>query len=171
MKKITPTHYWKIAIYFLATWLGMVSLFYMCKSGTKIAREERKNVELLTEAMLQITNDKNLSEQNLEYYMKVIENNKIVPVILIDKNDNIISFRNLNKKKTDNPRYIKRKLARMKKFAVPIEIKVANNAMNYLYYGKSIILSVMSYLPAIQIVVILLIISGIVLDIISITNE
>jgi hypothetical protein len=170
MKKITPLYYWKIALFFLATMIGMTSIFYINRAVKEIANEERKKVELLTEAMLQISNDKSLSEQNLECYMKVIENNEIVPVIMVDKNDNIISFRNLNKKKTDKPRYIKRKLARMKKLAAPIEILISNDSMQYLYLGKSIIQNELSYFPSIQMVVILLIVSGIVLDIISITS-
>lgn len=170
MKKVTPIHFWKIALYFLATWIGMASIFYVYKSGKKSAYEERKKVELLTEAMLQISNVNSSSEQNLECYFKIIENNDIVPIILVDKNDNIISYKNLNKKKTDNPGYMKRKLARMKKSTVPIEITISDDARHYLYYGKSTILNELSYITSFLMVLILLVVSGIVLDIISITN-
>ncbi len=169
MKKVTPIHYWKLALYFLAAMIGMAAIFYISKSGKKIAREERRKVELLTEAMLQISNNSSLSEQNLECYIKVIQNNEIVPIIEVDKDDNIISYKNLDEKKADNPEYIKRELAQMKKFTAPIEISISNNASHYLYFGKPNILSDLSYFPSIQMVVILLIISGIVLDIISIT--
>jgi hypothetical protein len=169
MKKIAPLHFWKIALYFLATWIGMASLFYVYKSGKKIAREERKKVVLLTEAISEIV-DISLSEQNLEYCMKVIENNEIVPVLMVDKNDNIIDYKNLNKKKIDNPGYIKRKLARMKKLAAPIEIIISDDTKHYLYYGKSTILNELSYITSFLIIAILLVVSGIVLDIILITS-
>ena len=135
--------------------IGLSSLWYTSKLVKKLADEERKKVELWAEAQLQIINA-DLSDQNLDFYVKVLQNNETVPVIVVDTSDNIIFKRNLNSKKIDSPVYIKRKLAQMKEFTAPIEIVISNEEKQYLYYSKSIILKKLTYYPYVQLGVILL---------------
>jgi K+-sensing histidine kinase KdpD len=146
---------WKLLLFVSAVIIGVSSLWYTSKLVKKLAIEERKKVELWAEAQSKITNEE-LSDENLSFYVKVLQNNETVPVILVDKNDNIITYRNLNTKKTDNLRYLKRKLSQMKEMNKPIEIVLSENEKQYLYYSKSIILIQLTYYPYVQLGVILL---------------
>jgi len=146
---------WKFLLFVSAVIIGLSSLWYTSKLVKKLADEERKKVELWAEAQLQIINA-DLSDQNLDFYVKVLQNNETVPVIVVDTSDNIIFKRNLNSKKIDSPVYIKRKLAQMKEFTAPIEIVISNEEKQYLYYSKSIILKKLTYYPYVQLGVILL---------------
>lgn len=146
---------WKFLLFISAVIIGLSSLWYTSKLVRKLADEERKKVELWAEAQLQIINA-DLSDQNLDFYVKVLQNNETVPVIVVDTTDNIIFKRNLNVKKIENPVYIKRKLAQMKEFTEPIEIVISDEEKQYLYYSKSIILKKLTYYPYVQLGVILL---------------
>ena len=146
---------WKLLLFVSAVIIGVSSLWYTSKLVKKLAIEERKKVELWAEAQSKITNEE-LSDENLAFYVKVLQNNETVPVILVDKNDNIITYRNLNIKKTDNLRYLNRKLSQMKEINKPIEIILSEYEKQYLYYSKSIILIKLTYYPYVQLGVILL---------------
>ncbi len=146
---------WKLLLFVSAVIIGVSSLWYTSKLVRKLAVEERKKVELWAEAQSKITNEE-LSDENLSFYVKVLQNNETVPVILVDKDDNIITYRNLNTKKTDNLRYLNRKLSQMKEINKPIEIILSENEKQYLYYSKSIILIKLTYYPYVQLGVILL---------------
>jgi nitrogen-specific signal transduction histidine kinase len=146
---------WKLLLFVSAVIIGVSSLWYTSKLVRKLAVEERKKVELWAEAQSKITNEE-LSDENLSFYVKVLQNNEKVPVILVDKDDNIITHRNLNTKKTDNQRYLNRKLSQMKEINKPIEIILSENEKQYLYYSKSIILIKLTYYPYVQLGVILL---------------
>ena len=85
---------WKLLLFVLAVIIGVGSLWYTRKLVRKLADEERKKVELWAEAQSKILM-KGLSEDLMSFFMKVIKNNETVPVILVDKDDNIITYRNL----------------------------------------------------------------------------
>ncbi len=146
---------WKLLLFVSAVIIGVSSLWYTSKLVRKLADEERKKVELWAEAQSKITNEE-LSDENLAFYVKVLQNNETVPVILVDKDENIITHRNLNAKKTDNIRYLNRKLLQMKEQNSPIEIVLSENEKQHLYYSKSIILIKLTYYPYVQLGVILL---------------
>jgi nitrogen-specific signal transduction histidine kinase len=146
---------WKLLLFVSAVIIGVSSLWYTSKLVKKMADEERKKVELWAEAQSKITNEE-LSDENLSFYVKVLQYNETVPVILVDKDGNIITQRNLNSKKAGNIKYLKRKLSQMKEMNKPIEIILSENEKQYLYYSKSIILIKLTYYPYVQLGVILL---------------
>jgi nitrogen-specific signal transduction histidine kinase len=146
---------WKLLLFVSAVIIGVSSLWYTSKLVNKMADEERKKVELWAEAQSKITNEE-LSDENLSFYVKVLQYNETVPVILVDKDGNIITQRNLNSKKAGNIKYLNRKLSQMKEMNKPIEIVLSENEKQYLYYSKSIILIKLTYYPYVQLGVILL---------------
>lgn len=146
---------WKLLLFVSAVIIGVSSLWYTSKLVKKLAIEERKKVELWAEAQSKITNEE-LSDENLSFYIKVLQYNETVPVILVDKDGNIITQRNLNSKKASKLKYLNRKLSQMKEINKPIEIILSENEKQYLYYSKSIILIKLTYYPYVQLGVILL---------------
>jgi nitrogen-specific signal transduction histidine kinase len=146
---------WKLLLFVSAVIIGVGSLWYTSKLVGKLADEERKMGELWSEAQSKIPNEA-LSDDILALYIKVLQNNETRPVILVDKDDNIIRYRNLNPKRADNPRYLRRKLMKMKEQDHKIEIVLSENQKQYLYYSKSIILIKLTWYPYVQLGVILL---------------
>jgi signal transduction histidine kinase len=149
---------WKFLLFFIAAAIGISSLWYTNILVKKLAIEEHKKVELWAKATSLIINS-DASGESLEFLLSVIQNNETVPVILIDKDTNIIRNRNLDSLKSSNPEYLKHELRNMMSENPPIEIPIPGNNKQYLYYGRSTILTKLTYYPLIQLGVILLFIA------------
>ena len=121
----------------------------------KISLEEKKKVELWAEATRQLGSS-DIAEKDYGFLLEVIQNNTTVPVILTDKKDNILSYRNLDTIKANDSLYLKAQLAKMKKAKKRINIEIDNNNLNYIYYQDSYLLKQLTYYPYIQLGVILL---------------
>jgi signal transduction histidine kinase len=132
-----------------------MSLWYTNLLVQKMSGEERKKAELLAEALTQILNAET-DDVNLNYYSQVIEGNETVPVIVADSKDNILFVRNLDSAKFDNPKYLQRKLKKMKETSAPFVIPLPENETQYLYFSRSLILNQLTYYPYIQLGIILL---------------
>jgi two-component sensor histidine kinase len=135
--------------------IGIGSLWYTNNLVKKLAREERKKVELWARATSLIPKT-DITGESLEFLFSVIQYNETVPVILVDQDTNILMHRNLDTAKVSNPLYLKRKLADMMEENPPIEIPYMPNKKQYLYYSPSIILNQLTYYPFFQLGIILL---------------
>lgn len=146
---------WKFILLILAITIGMCSLWYTNKLVHELATEEQKKVELWANAtqLLSETTQQNI---DIEFILKVVENNSTVPVILTDKDDNILSYRNFTTYKAENSKYLERELRKMKLLHPPIKINLGKNNYNYIYYKESIILQSLTLFPYIQLTVIVL---------------
>jgi two-component system, sporulation sensor kinase D len=90
----------------------MGSLIYTENLVSKLKVEERENVELWAEATRLIS----LSDtsQNIEFLSSIIDRNNTVPVILTDESDSIISTRNFDNERTNEPGYLIMNLEKIK---------------------------------------------------------
>lgn len=146
---------WKIFLLLTAILIGTGSLWYTNQLVKKLAKEERKKVELWAEATKKIINDET-SSYGYEFLLKVIKNNETVPVIVADQNNEMLYYRNLDSVKIKEPKYVKRKLDEMKAYVDPIPIDLPGNQKQYIYYSRSTILTQLVYYPYIQLGVICL---------------
>lgn len=146
---------WKLALLLFAIIIGIGSLLYTNDLVQDLSKEERKKVELWAEATKQL-GQKGTSDTDINFLVKIIQNNETVPVILTDADNNIISHRNLDSSKVDDPEYLQHQLAIMKEEHKPIAINLGNDRKNYIYYKDSIILTRLSYYPYVQLGVILI---------------
>ncbi len=143
----------KYILFVVAVLIGVSSLYYTNKLVEKLANEERKKVELWAEATSLIINS--TDDNSLLFLVGVIQNNETIPVIVLDEENNIIMMRNLDTLKVKNPKYVAKRLERMKEVSPPIEIKISETNKQYLYYDRSTILTSLTYYPVIQLSVIL----------------
>ena len=146
---------WKFLLFISAISIGVSSLLYTNNLVGKLAVEERKRAELLFEAQRKIINAE-MTDPNLDFYGKVIENNETVPVIVLDSLDNISFMRNIDPAKMENPRYVKKELKQMKETSDPIIVNVSPTERQFLYYSKSTILTKLTVYPFVQLGIILL---------------
>lgn len=133
----------------------MGSLYYTNRLVQKLSFEERKKVELWAEATHQVIQSED-SDKNYGFLLKVIQNNETVPVMWVDADENIITSRNLDESKVHNEAYLKKKLQEMKDENPPLEIELPGNVKQYIYYGKSTLLTRLVYYPYVQLGMILL---------------
>jgi signal transduction histidine kinase len=144
----------KFFLLLFAVLIGMGSLIYTENLVRKLKVEERKNIELWAEAtrLLSLPD----TNQNVEFLSTIIENNNTVPVILTDETDSIISSRNFDIHKTNDYKYIRKELKKIKEENKPIINNLENGHFNLIYYKDSIILTMLIFYPYIQLGIIIL---------------
>lgn len=77
----------------------------------------------------------------------ILETNTSIPMILVDESDAILSWENLDSIKSQNPAYLKKQLAIMKRQNDPIVINYLENKTQYVYYRNSDLLNKLTYYP------------------------
>jgi signal transduction histidine kinase len=143
-----------LTLLLFAVLIGMGSLIYTQNLVGKLKVEERKNIELWAEATRLISLPD--TSQNVEFLSSIIENNNTVPVILTDEADSILATRNFDTRKSDDYKYIRRELGKIKEENQPIINNLENGHFNLIYYKDSIILTMLIYYPFIQVGIIFL---------------
>jgi signal transduction histidine kinase len=143
---------WKIFLFLAAALIGLLSLYYTNQLVEKMSIEERKRMEIWAEATRQISISS--LEQEINFYLNVIQNNTTIPVILTDGRDSITSWLNLPSKRVEDTVYLRKRLMEMKEAHDPILIQLNDNDRNFIYYDDSTILKQLSYYPLVQLSVI-----------------
>jgi signal transduction histidine kinase len=144
----------KLLLLLFAVLIGMGSLFYTGNLVKRLKAEERENVEMWAEATRLISISD--TSQNVGFLSLVIDNNNTVPVILTDESDSIISARNFDEAKINDPKYLRKTLQKIKERNNPLVIKLENGHFNLIYYKDSIILTMLIFYPYIQLGIIVL---------------
>lgn len=158
MNIYSKKQYWKSLLLLSAIAIGILSLFITNNLVGELANEERKKVELWAEGMRKLTQESD-PNQDINFIFKVIENNETIPVIVVDANNTIVFYRNLDSLKALDDAYLQSKFLSMKTERKPIEVQVTANDKQYIYYEDSILLKKLFYYPFIQLFVVFLFIS------------
>ena len=122
-------HTWANAIQTRARLVNSTQKFF-----TQIQEEERNKVELYAEAQRRFIQAG--PNEDPGFYMKIIENNTSIPVILTDGKGNLVSNRNTEFSSDTVPgmgEYLKKEFSKYPR----IEIRFYKNEMNYIYYNDS----------------------------------
>lgn len=141
---------WKILLVVFAVLIGAMSLWYTNSLMQNLSIEEYKRIMLWAEATQKLINAE--PDEDVSFYFEVLRNNQTIPVILVDNNDEIISFRNIDSLKMQNPEYRKKILNEFKNngnesFIISTEEGVE---LNRIYYSNSYLLTQLKYYPFIQ---------------------
>ena len=142
---------WKVCLLIGAFLIAISSLLYTNSLVERLAKEESKKVELIAEATRRLISESG----DITFYHNIILRNSTVPVILVDSEENIITWRNLDSiQVVNNPEYLTDKLSEMKTNGVPIEIPVFDDEKQYIYFEHSVLIDMLSYYPYMQLSVI-----------------
>ncbi len=144
--------HWKLFLLITAICIGISSLLYTHHLVNKLASEERKKVELWAEATQLLAQSSHNTDLN--FLLKVIENNNTVPVILCDDDNQIVFFRNLDSIHASKKDYLQNELIGMKHRHAPIVITLNVGKKNFIYYNDSILIKQLTIYPYIQLFVI-----------------
>ncbi len=143
-------------MFLFAIVIGGLSLWYTNSLMTKLSLEERKRIELWAEATQQLINSD--PEQDVSFLFEVLRNNETIPVILVDMNDNILSYRNIDSVKMENPKYRNEKLQEFKTSQkIHFVIKTEDGIpLNKIFYSDSLLIRQLHYYPYIQLGIVFL---------------
>ena len=141
----TGKTWWKAAIIAFGVVIGIVSLFYTETFLKELRAEEERKIVLWAKAVEAVF----LSEDdsNLAFYSQIIQDNKTIPVILVNDDGEIIAHRNLDVPESNPERYLKRKLAEFKESGQVLENPYLDGKTNYLYYKGSSLLTKLRIYP------------------------
>lgn len=157
MKLIKDARQIKIILLIIAIIIAVCSLYISHLLVRDLSIEERHKMEVWAEAMRTM----NIADDNtdLNLVLKVINANNTIPVIVVDNNDNIQLYRNIDIQSKDTVTYLKNQLGKFSKTGRNIHIIYSvDNPSGYLniYYDDSLILKRLSVYPYIQLSVVLI---------------
>ena len=142
-----------IFITFLLIVVVVVSSLTTSNIVNALQEEEQKKIELWAEATRQfILADEN---DNIDLLLQVMEGNTTIPVYMVDTNYNLLLSRNVPEPKRNVERFYFNKINELRATQEPIEVRISDNVMQYIYYETSSTLQWLSYFPYIQLVVML----------------
>lgn len=149
-------HYlnWKFFLAILALLMVIASVLYTNQLASELSQQEYLKVEQQVKALelLNQTTDPN----TIEYTSRIIEENKTIPLILTDEQDQIVSTSNLDSSQLrKNKRYFLNQLEDFKNANKPIILDFGFGVQK-VYYGDSHLLKQLRYFPYVQLVIIVL---------------
>ena len=148
---------WKNLLVVIAVLIALTALYYANNLTKKLAREERKKVEIVQQAF-EIVAKENSGDLTLAFTL--INSNETIPLINTDSKDNIININNIDTISTKdgkkNSDLLKEKLAELKAMHPPISIKISDTEKQYVYYGESELLKQLRMFPYILLIILFL---------------
>jgi len=151
---------WKLLLLVFFIAIGVCSLLYTNYLVNKLSEEERKKIEIWAE-IYRLLNEAGAVDSNLDLYLRVMENNTTIPVIIVGQNQIPKVWSNIGSEKLSDHEYVFRRLEKMKKSKYdPIVLEVFDGDMDYVYYDDSHLLIQLSYYPFIQLGIIFLFIGA-----------
>ena len=144
-------------------WIGFIIIFAIFvvtvwssnKIVQELKREEHKRVENYAKSLELISSSEFLDSRTQDFLFKLIEDNKTIPVALIDDKGNISDTKNIDETITNNEAQLKKYVLAMKRDDQIIEVDLPEGK-NYVYFKNSKLLNQLQYYPLIIILLILL---------------
>jgi len=145
---------WKQILLLSAILIGMGSLWYTSQLVNHIEITERQKMELWAEAVGIVTSAG--LETELAFPFSVIENNTHIPVILTNAEGEILSHKNLDSLKAENPKYLYKQLEHAREENDSLLINLGPAEYQLLFYRDSFLLRQLIFFPYVQLGVIIL---------------
>ena len=155
MNIYTQKQRWKLLLLAAALLIGAASLWYTNKLVKNLSEEERKKIQLWAEATKKLADITDVNT-DLNFLSSVISNNTTIPVILVNSQGEMVSYRNLDSLRALEKEYIHDQITLMRSQHEPIEISLVGGNKNYILYKDSVLLVKLRYYPYFQLGVIAL---------------
>ena len=114
-------------------------------------QEEQKKIELWAEATRQFILAEEYEDMGL--LLQIMEGNTTIPVYMVDTNYNLLLSRNVPEPKRNVDAFYAEKINMLRATQEPIEVRISDNLMQYIYYEQSSTLRWLAYFPYIQLLV------------------
>ncbi|MDR6157179.1 MULTISPECIES: sensor histidine kinase [Chryseobacterium] len=112
-----------------------------------LRKEEIKRVDILVSALKFQQEVETPSLEIQELLLQIYSSNTTIPVIILDKNDQIMVHKNIPQDIEDNPKKIVALAKQMAKSYAPIEIEIVKGNKQLVFYDNSRLLNNLQYSP------------------------
>ncbi len=138
----------KYIFIFVALAIVVFSVWFTNNLAHNLATEESRKIEIWAEATRQLI----LADENTDFnfMLFIIEGNTTIPVYMVDDEDRIIFSRNVKEPAKNPDAFHAAEIARLKADRDPIEVRLDENTVQYIYYDDSLLLKQLHYFPYIQ---------------------
>lgn len=147
---------WKQFLFLFAILIGIGSLYYTNRLVKQISEEELIKVENWAEATRLLANEEELDENFANYLIQVLSNNTTIPIIIVDKNDEVMTAGNIHYTAKNKDKVLQKELSKMKSKQQLIVIPLMDDDEQYLYYKESSVQVMLRYYPFFQLGVFIL---------------
>ncbi len=175
IKQALPRNIYDIRRYgiisFLVVSVAVVALFlyYSDSLVRDLSSQERSRMQIWADATREIVNsgaDDDTNPAMMDFLLSIIEDNRNIPVLLTDAEDNILMHRNFNLPENAdslapfeiseaNEKFLQKKLKALRDTPNRIEIDMGITGKQFLYYEDSRLLRSLNYYPYVQVLVLL----------------
>lgn len=137
---------WKLVLVIIALVIGIGSLYYTNQLVQRLAVQERNKVELWAQGTKFLASS---ADQNadLSFVFEVVKSNATIPLILTDGENGIISLRNFDEEKSEDPIYQQEQFKKILGRNIPLEIELYGGTKNFIYYDNSDLFYQLKYYP------------------------
>ena len=111
-----------------------------------LRKKETDRIKSLATAVKYLQ-DNNVDSRLNDLSLNVIDENKDIPLIITDKNRNLIESKNIDEEILNNPEKLKQKIAEMDDKYPPFEIQLPNFNNQFVFYDNSDLLNYLRYYP------------------------
>ncbi|MCQ2347772.1 MAG: ATP-binding protein [Paludibacteraceae bacterium] len=127
----------------VALLIVIASVLYTNHLAKQFTIEEQQRVEMWAEATRRLIQAN--ETEDLSFYLSIIEQNTTIPVYIVTQDGTILESRNV-KHPADDPRTLNG----------PIELRISDDNIQYIYYDESTILTRLKFFPYIECAIIFL---------------
>ncbi|MGV0756862.1 sensor histidine kinase [Empedobacter brevis] len=141
--------------FFIIFVIFAITLWSSNKIVQELKREEHKRVENYAKSLELISSSEFLDSKTQDFLFKLIEDNKSIPVALVDEKGTIADTKNIDESIVKDSAQLKKYVNKMKTTEQTIEVELIGTK-NYVYFKNSTLLNQLQYYPLIIILLILL---------------
>lgn len=151
--KIVHSKIWSVVITSLLVLVVVLSSFATSHIVRQFQQEEQKKIQLWAEATRQFILA--TEHDNIDLLLRIMEDNTTIPVYMVDANHQLLLSRNVREPKRNVEAFYAQKIQELRENQKPIEVRISDEVMQYIYYEPSTTLRWLAYFPYIQIIVLL----------------
>lgn len=149
MKRTFSPYLTRVVLIVIAFVMVVGSALFSTHLAARLRSEEQKRMEMWAEATRRLITA--APDDDLDFYLTIIENNTTIPVYMTNAEGECILSRNVREGAD-----IQRKTDRLRETQQPIEVNIGRGVKQYIYYEDSTLLTLLTWFPYINLGVVLL---------------
>jgi len=139
---------------FIALFIVIASVLFTNNLARQLAAEEHRKIAIWAEATRQFISADD--DTDIDFVSSIIEENTTIPVYMVDAEGNLLITRNVPDS-TDNQRTKALKTVKsLKEKQEPIEVRISDDIVQYIYYDESSLLKQLYWFPYIEFLIIVI---------------
>ncbi len=132
--------------FFIISIIFLLTIWLSVKIVRELKTEEKAKVENYARSLELISSNEYLDAYTQDFLFKIIEDNKSIPVVLIDDQGHVNYSKNISERITSNSKKMERYIEKMKRENQYIEVELPEGK-NFVYFRNSTLLTQLQYYP------------------------